>query len=104
MLDSISSLFHTTTDNDTAIAQRLTAQGIPLSARQVKDARLLQGWRRRNNKEEQQQLHRQSTADMIADRLAEGTARNYGRNYIITALRVNGHRARRDNVAAELQW
>ena len=47
-LESISSLFHTTTENDNDIAATLTAQGIPVSGRQVKRARLSQGWRRRN--------------------------------------------------------
>jgi hypothetical protein len=45
----ISSFFHTTTDNDDDIAATLTAQGIPISDRQVKRARLSQGWLRRNN-------------------------------------------------------
>src|SRR5271154_1733857 len=61
-LESISLLFHTTTDDDTAIAARLTAQGIPVSVRQVKDARVSQGWRRLNNQEKQQQQQRQQTA------------------------------------------
>jgi hypothetical protein len=54
-LKSISSLFHTTTNNDDDIAATLTAQGIPISGRQVKRARLSQGSRRRNRLAEQQE-------------------------------------------------
>jgi hypothetical protein len=101
-LESISFLFHTTTDNDDDIAATLTAQGIPISARQVQRARLSQGWRRRNRLAEQQEEQRRTTADAVANALASG-GRNYGRNYMSTALRLEGHRARFDDIAHELQ-
>jgi hypothetical protein len=79
-LESISSLFHTTTDNDDDIAATLTAQGMPISGRQVKRARLSQGWRRRNRLAEQQEEQRRTTAEAVANALGSG-GRNYGRNY-----------------------
>src|SRR3954470_13924229 len=54
-LESISFLFHTTTDNDDDIATTLNAQGTPISGQQLKHARLSQGWRRRNRLAEQQE-------------------------------------------------
>jgi hypothetical protein len=68
--ESISSLFHTTTDNDDDIAVTLTAQSIPISGRQVKRARLSQGWRRRNRLAEQQEKQRRITAEVVANALA----------------------------------
>jgi len=64
-LESISFLFHTTTDNDDDIAATLNAQGIPISGRQVKRARLSQGWRRRNRLAEQQEEQRRTTAEAV---------------------------------------
>jgi hypothetical protein len=101
-LESISFLFHTTTDNDDDIAATLTAQGIPISTRQVKRARLSQGWRRRNRLAEQQEEQRRTTTEAVTNALASG-GRNYGRNYMSTALRLEGHRARFDDIAHELQ-
>ena len=44
--------------SDRAIAARLNSEGIPVSARGVKDARLANRWRRRNNNPEQQEEQR----------------------------------------------
>src|SRR5437588_3002078 len=61
-LESISFLFHTTTDNDDDIATTVNAQGIPISDQQVKHAHLSHGWRRRNRLAEQQEEQRRTTA------------------------------------------
>jgi len=47
--EAISKLFHTTTMSDRAIAASLNQEGISISTRGVKEARLANGWRRRNN-------------------------------------------------------
>jgi hypothetical protein len=70
--------------------------------RQVKRARLSQGWRRRNRLAAQQEEQRRTTAGAVANALASG-GRNYGRNYMSTALRLEGHRAQFDDIAHELQ-
>jgi hypothetical protein len=57
-VESIFTLFHTTTDNDEEIARALTAQGIAASPPQVKEVRLSRGWRRRNNLPAQQEEQR----------------------------------------------
>jgi hypothetical protein len=101
-LESISTLFHTTTDNDDDIARALVAQGIAVSGRQVKRTRLSQGWRRRNNLPTQQEEQRQSTADAVTSALTDA-GRSYGRNYMATALRLKGHKARFDDITDELR-
>ena len=68
----------------------------------VKCARLSQGWRRRNRLTEQREEQRRTTAEAVANAVASG-GRNYGRNYRLTALRLEGHRARFDDIAHELQ-
>ena len=101
-LETISHLFHTTTDDDNAIARALTAQGIAVSAGQVQQTRLTHGWRRRNNDPEQREEQRQQTGLAVTELLTD-SGRNYGRNYLTTALRLQGHRARKDDVEAELR-
>ena len=101
-LDTISNLFHTTTDNDEAIARTLTTQGTIVSARQVQQARLANGWRRRDRLPEQQEEQQQQTADAVADLISD-SGRNFGQRYLTTALRLQGHRARHHHVAAELR-
>jgi len=84
---------------DPEIASCLNEQGTPISAKQVKQARLKQGWRRRNNDTEQQEQQRQA----IRDSISEGTTRNYGRTHLMTALRIHrSHRARKGDVEKEL--
>jgi hypothetical protein len=101
-LETISHLFHTTTDDDDAIARTFTAQGTSVSARQVQQARLTHGWRRRNVDPGQREEHRQQTGLAITE-LIRDSGRNYGRNYLTTALRLQGHRARKGDVEAELR-
>ena len=101
---AVSELFHTTTLSDSKIASRLNSQGVAISSWQVKEARLANGWRRRNNNPEQQLQQRQDTRQVIAEAIAEGTTRNYGRNHLMTALRIHhSHRARQDDVIEELR-
>ena len=101
---AISELFHTTTLSDSEIASRLNSQGVAISSWQVKEARLANGWRRRNNNPEQQLQQRQDTRQVVAEAIAEGTTRNYGRNHLMAALRIHhSHRARQDDVIEELR-
>jgi hypothetical protein len=58
--------------------------------------RLSRGWRRRNNLAGQQEEQRQSIAIAVAS-LAD-TGRNYGRNYMAAVLRLQGHKARFDDI------
>jgi hypothetical protein len=100
-LETISDLFQTTTADDDTIAHALAVEGTAVSTRQVKEARLTNNWRRRD-RQPQQQEERQATAVAIAGLLRD-SERNYGRQYLTTALRLQGHRARHHHVAAELQ-
>ena len=63
--------------------------------------RLSQGWRRKNRLADQQEEQRRTTAEAVANALASG-GRYYGRNYMSTALPLEGHRARFDDIAHEL--
>jgi hypothetical protein len=61
LIDSIAHESHTTSANDQTIADRLCAQGIDTTRRQVKRVRLQQGWRRREDDPEQREATRQET-------------------------------------------
>jgi hypothetical protein len=76
--------FHHTTNNDETIAQDLNSQGFPISARQVKEARLQHGWRRRADDAEQMWEQRMATFAQVEQALAEGTVRSYGREFLVT--------------------
>jgi hypothetical protein len=47
IIDRIYERFHITTENELTIVNRLGDEGLSISARQVKRARLKYGWRRR---------------------------------------------------------
>jgi len=97
--ETISNLFNTTTKSDRAIATSLTKEGIPISARGVKEARLANNWRRRNNDLEQQERLRQATREAIINSRSEGTTYNYGREHLSAALRTHySHRARHNDI------
>jgi hypothetical protein len=100
--EATSNLFHTTTMTDHQITARLNKDGISISARGVKEARLAKDWRRRNNNPEQQEEQREATRQTIAGSLSEGTTRNCGHDHLMTALRIHhNHRARQLDVKAE---
>ena len=104
VLETISTLHHTTTMNDEGIAAELELQGFSVSSNQVKEARLACEWRRRDVTQQQQQDQRQATAQQVRKALSEGTERNYGRSLLTTALRQHhSHRARHSHIGAELK-
>jgi hypothetical protein len=65
---------------DDEIAARLNEQDVGVSTRQVEEARLAQGWRRRNDDPEQQEQQRQATRQTVQESLSKGATRNYGLN------------------------
>ena len=70
----------------------------------MKEARLANSWRRRNNDLKQQERQRQATRQAITNSRSEGTTRNYGREHLSAALRTHlSHRARHDDVREELR-
>src|SRR6266516_2870601 len=96
--------FHTTTEDDSTIATKLGAQGLSISARQVKELRLQHGWRRRAGTDEQVKEQRADTFQMVQQELEEGTIRAYGRELVQTHLRIyHAHRACEDDVRDALR-
>jgi hypothetical protein len=96
--------FHKTTENDSKIAAALTAEGLSISSRQVKELRLQYGWRRKGATEDQIKSQRAETFEMVQHELEEGTIRAYGRELVQTHLRVNhAYRARQDDVRDALR-
>src|SRR6266516_1577957 len=96
--------FHTTTEDDSTIATKLGAQGLSISASQVKELRLRHGWRRRAGTDEQVKEQRADTFQMVQQELEEGTIRAYGRELVQTHLRIHhAHRAREDDVRDALR-
>jgi len=101
-INTISDLFHTTTADDNTITHTLAAHGMAISTRQAQQARLTNNWRRRDRQPEQREEQRQQTAAPVAD-LMKDSGRNCGREYLTTALQLQGHRARYLHIAAELR-
>jgi hypothetical protein len=58
-------IFHHTTKDDAAISRELEAQGLHLTALQVKRLRLTQGWRRRTADDEQLAEQRAGTFEIV---------------------------------------
>jgi hypothetical protein len=104
VLEQVHDRFHTTTEDDSTIATKLGAQGLSISARQVKELRLQHGWRRRAGTDEQVKEQRADTFQMVQQELEEGTIRAYGRELVQTHLRIHhAHRAREDDVRDALR-
>ena len=99
LVSAIEAAFHTTQHDDETIARNITAQGIPTTRNQVKEVRLVNGWRRRSNDDEQAANSRSETFALVAQALEHGEARCYGRGLMRTYLRVKfRHNAREDDV------
>ena len=99
ILNQINVEFHSTTDRDEDIAKTLNttlnAHGVKTTANQIKEVRLEQGWRHRNNILDQQTEQRADTFLQVGQLLDKGTTRSYGREFMRTNLLVeHGHRAR----------
>ena len=87
---------HIMENDDETSAASLNSQGIPASSRQAQRARLENDLRARDRTAEQRDEQRQQTAVAIGESLAEGTTRNFGRQYMKTALQINhSQRARK---------
>jgi hypothetical protein len=99
----IDSQFHTTLDNDAAIATQLNTRGYLITASGVKEIRLANGWRHYQPTAEQQQEHWEETYTLVGQALDEGSARSYGREMLQTNLRRRGHRATEDHVRAAIK-
>jgi hypothetical protein len=80
IINSIAHEFHTTFANDQAIADRLCAQCIDTTGRQVKRVRLQQAWRRREDDPDQRETTRQETFAALDEAFEEGIPRQYGRD------------------------
>ena len=94
---------HIMENDDETSAASLNSQGIPASSRQAQRARLENDLRARDRTAEQRDEQRQQTAVAIGESLAEGTTRNFGRQYMKTALQINhSQRARKQDIQAEL--
>jgi hypothetical protein len=88
LVERVHDRFHTTTEDNPTIAANLCAEGLSISARQVKTLRLTEGWRRSAE-----------TFETVRQELAEGAIHTYGRELVQTHLHVHqGHRAREDDV------
>ena len=100
-LETVSQLFHTTTDDDDTIAHTLTTGHCSFSSTGPRSSPSA-CWRRRNVDTEQREEHRQQTGLAVTEPLRD-SGQNYGRNYLTTTLRLQGRRARKDDVGAELR-
>jgi hypothetical protein len=95
--------FHTTLDNDAAIATQLNTRGYPITASGVKEIRLTNGWRHQQVTEEQKTEQWEETYALVGQALDEGSARSYGREMLQTNLRRHGYRATEDHVRAVIK-
>jgi hypothetical protein len=96
--------FHTTTEDDTTIAKKLSSEGLSITARQIKDLRLQRHWRRQGSNDTQIREQRAETLEIVQKELDEGTIRSYGRELVQAHLRVNhAHRAREDDIRYALK-
>jgi hypothetical protein len=95
--------FHTTLNNDNAIATALNHEGHPITPSGVKEIRLSHGWRQHQPTQEQQQEQWENTYALVGQALDDGRARSYGREMLQTALRRQGHRATEDHVRAAIK-
>jgi hypothetical protein len=99
LISAIDTAFHTTCHSDQTIADNITAQEIPTTMNQVKDIRLVHGWRRRGNNPEQLAISRAETFSLVEEALQQGVVRCYGRGLLRAFLRVKyHHQAREDDV------
>jgi hypothetical protein len=100
----IANEIHTTNHTDGRIASDLAVQGLHISKRQVKAARLQQGWRRRAADSDQLAAQRARTYALVKALLKEGTIRCWGRQFVQTKLRIHHqHQAREEDVRDALQ-
>jgi len=90
--------YFSTHGSDEAIATTLNAQGLHLSAIQVRSLRLANGWRRRTVDDTELADQRTETFARVRAALNEGTCRSYGRGLLQSYLRVQGFIAREDDV------
>jgi hypothetical protein len=97
LVAAINTAFYTTSHNDVAIAENITAQGIPTTPNQVEEIRLNHGWRRRANNDDQLAEARALTFSLVEKALKEGVVRCYGRGLFKTYLRLTYRYQARDN-------
>jgi hypothetical protein len=99
LVSAVDTAFHTTQHDDQAIADNITAQGLPTTHRQVKTIRLAHGWLRRADNDEQLAILRAETFSLVQEALQQGVVRCYGRGLLRTYLRIkHRHQAREDDV------
>jgi len=99
LIAAIDHEFHHTLHNDREIAQKLNSQGFNTSHSQVKDIRLSHGWRHYNRSDADNATAVEATFQRVDEALEEGTARNYGREFLQSNLRsVHGFRATENTI------
>jgi hypothetical protein len=96
--------YFSTHKDDEAIASALETQGLYISARQVRDIRMTNGWLRRTADATQIAEQRTETFARVQAALEEGTCRSYGRGFLQSYLRLNGYIAREDDVRDALAF
>ena len=99
LAEAVNYLFHHTTLNDTQLAARcLTNYQLHTTARQVRSIRIMFGWLRRL-RGAPSDAQSASTHEQVT-RLLNGPGSTFGREWLITYLRVHhGYRARRLDVS-----
>jgi hypothetical protein len=90
--------YFSTHNNDEAIADALNNQGLHISARQVHEIRMANGWRHRAADDTHLIQQRAETFTRVRDALQEGTCRSYGRGLLQSYIRLKGYIAREDDV------
>ena len=105
LIDAIRTAFHDSFDDDDAIVTRVLQQtGIYTTARHVQSIRLRRGWRRNTRSITQREQEGVTTTDFVRHALQNGVARQYGREYTQTHLRLQyGHQARSHHVEQALR-
>jgi hypothetical protein len=99
LAEAINYLFHYTTLNDTQLAERcLTDYQLQTTARQVRSIRSMFGWLRKT-RGAASEAQTASTHQQVAH-LLNGPGRTFGREWLVTYLRVHhGYKARRLDVS-----
>jgi len=97
LIAAVEQEFFTTHHDDQTIADAITAQGLSTTRNQVEEIRLSQGWRRRHRGNAVAEARAETFARVQAA-LQEGACRCYGRRFLQSYLRLNGHIAREDDV------
>lgn len=99
LINAIQAAFHTTRHNDETIANNLQAQRFDTTTNQVREIRIAQNLRRRNDDESKLAEMRALTFLLVQQALHNGLVCCYGRGLLQTYLQIiHGHYSREDDV------